>query len=98
MIAGGENDRGAFAIVVLTLDELRRGSKLLLSYDLVIEACRAEAIGTRGVGRNRRQPLAPALLRRVFCAASKFHAAPPAILLRGLVRQKIGRRRHGRLG
>jgi hypothetical protein len=25
MIASGENDRGAFAIVVFTLDQLRRG-------------------------------------------------------------------------
>ncbi|SRR5258708_1427036 len=98
MIAGGENNRGAFAIIVLALDELGRGSKLLLSYDLVIEACRAEAIGTCGVGRNRREPLAPALIGLVICAANKIHSAPPAILLRGLVRQDMGGRRHGRLG
>jgi len=30
MIAGSENDRGALAIIVFTLDELRRGARFLL--------------------------------------------------------------------
>jgi hypothetical protein len=54
VIAGREDDRRAFAIIVFSLDKLCRGHKFLLFYDLVIEASRAKAVGTILARQNRR--------------------------------------------